>query len=341
MRREDIYTVDLARCLFQLRAVTAAEFGRVAALAGMKVEEQVGGVLEFANVFLDTEARIVVNPLAGAEYEKREDVRPWLRREFNGVATSLTEVLGSPSDTYCWGADAWMCSVWRAHGVVLGVEESFYDRSYGVPGIVIACVEYGDEALRRREGLTARLYPDPDRQPPRPINPKWRKLEAKGSPRAEEPKIGLGEMLRGRGDELRGSVLPAEDAERLRGLCPAWLIEVWREAPLTGVCFTLGENEDPTRIGVSMQWMTAAQVLSEATEAHPGIEARVAGFVPVGMCLAGSGDNYFASQAEDSPFVRIPQEAARGGRFDGRAVEIVAPSLSRFIRIARIEGPRL
>ncbi len=51
-----------------------------------------------------------------------------------------------------------MCSLWPGSHVVLSVEESFYDDSYGAPGIVVACVRADDEAPKRHEGLTARLF---------------------------------------------------------------------------------------------------------------------------------------------------------------------------------------
>ena len=143
----------------------------------------------------------------------------------------------------------------------------------------------------------------------------------------------LSDVLKTRERELRGTILSADDAERLRTICPRWLLDAWSEAPLSGARIYLENKRDPTGIGVSMQWMTADELLSEATEASPGREAIRDGFVPIGKCLEGSGDPYFVSrEKDDSPLVRIPHGAARGGRLDLRAVETVASSLSDFLR---------
>ncbi len=147
----------------------------------------------------------------------------------------------------------------------------------------------------------------------------------------------LYETLTERRGELYGVVLPLADADRLRPLCPAWLLDVWRKVPLSGVRIYLDAKDDPTGIGVSMQWMTASELMSEAVEASPGREAAVHGFVPVGKCLEGSGDPYFVSREPyDSPLVRIPHGAARGGRLNVEAVETVAKSLSDFFRVVQI-----
>jgi len=146
----------------------------------------------------------------------------------------------------------------------------------------------------------------------------------------------LGDILRDRKAELHGAVLSPLDAERLASTCPTWLLDAWREAPLTGARLYLDDKVDPTGVGVSMQWMTAVELLSEATEASPGREALPAGFVPIGKCLEGSGDPYFVSQGEDSGLVRIPHSAARGGRLNPEAIERITKSLSEFFRIAKI-----
>ena len=147
----------------------------------------------------------------------------------------------------------------------------------------------------------------------------------------------LSEVLNSRRHELRGKILSAADVERLRPMCPVWLLDVWSDTPLSGTRMYIDEKDDPSGIGVSMQWMTVDELISEATEASPGREAMPAGYIPVGKCLEGSGDPYFVScGAEDSPLVRIPHGAARGGSLDLKAVETVAASLSDFFRVAKI-----
>ena len=146
----------------------------------------------------------------------------------------------------------------------------------------------------------------------------------------------VADILKQRRAELRGVILSDTDASLLDGVCPAWLLDAWRSAPLTGARMYVDDRDDPTGIGVSMQWMNATELLSELNEASPGREAKREGFLPVGKCLEGSGDPYFLSgTGEDPPLVRIPHTAARGGALNRTAVETVAPSLSQFLRMAK------
>ena len=143
-------------------------------MLGVAVRELAGvpGVFEFPDgrPVLDENERIILCPLQGAEDEPPERQRQWLRREFDETASGFAQVLGPPSDSFSWGPDAWMCWIWRGTYAVLSVEESFYDDSYGAPGIVVACVGTDDETPTRREGLTARLFRE--RRAPRAIDPK-------------------------------------------------------------------------------------------------------------------------------------------------------------------------
>jgi hypothetical protein len=144
-------------------------------------------------------------------------------------------------------------------------------------------------------------------------------------------------VLMDRRSELQGNVLTDADAKLLSDICPAWLLDVWRQFPLTGVRMHLSDAEDATGIGVSLQWMSATEMLSEANDASPGREARREGFVPIGKCLEGSGDPYFIAMTGDDPaLVRIPHTAARGGALNRSAVETVSPSLTQFFRIAKV-----
>ena len=157
--------VDVARHLLAMRGIDAQEFSRVGALLGTRIGELAGAsdAFQFADgrAVLDENERIVLYTLQGAEEEPLERRRASLRRGWADVTSRFTEVLGAPSDSFSWGADAWMCSVWRGPHVVLSVEESFYDDSYGAPQLLLACVGTNDEALASREGLTARLVRQP------------------------------------------------------------------------------------------------------------------------------------------------------------------------------------
>src|SRR5215204_5428809 len=129
--------------------------------------------------------------------------------------------------------------------------------------------------------------------------------------------LSVEEVLKGRKAELKGrTITPHEAAELTAGvgdkLLPARLLDWLLSYPLVGTEFYLSEEEDESGLGAEMQWLTPAQMISETLETYPGILAGPVGYLPVGMCLIGSGDPYFlkTEAGDDPPVVRIPHEAA-------------------------------
>lgn len=152
------------------------------------------------------------------------------------------------------------------------------------------------------------------------------------------------EVLRKRKADFQGRIITSQEVAELAAgigdkLLPAYLLDWLLSYPLVESEFSLSEEEDESGLGVEMQWFTPAQMISETTEAYPGIAAKPAGYLPVGMCLAGSGDPYFlkTGSGDDPPVVRIPHEAA--GTDDSLNVDMieqVSPRLSDFLRKAEI-----
>ena len=134
-----------------------------------------------------------------------------------------------------------------------------------------------------------------------------------------------------------GPRLSPEDAQRLRSTFPTLalepLLEVESEFPLAGVSFTLGSEQDPSGIGVDMEWMTPDFVIQEATQAAPGIQAARLGLVPVGECMRGSAAPYFVDTKDVRlPVVRVPHDAVNteNDTLDESQIERVADSLDQF-----------
>jgi hypothetical protein len=156
--------------------------------------------------------------------------------------------------------------------------------------------------------------------------------------------LSVEEVLRRRGAELRGRVITAEEAAELSekiggGPLPEPFLEWLLSFRLTGAEFELSEEEDESGLGVEMRWLTPSQIVSEATEAYPGLAALPAGYLPVGMCLVGSGDPYFikADSGGDPAVVRIPHQAVGADeRLDLDLIEQVSPRLSDFLLKAAI-----
>lgn len=150
-------------------------------------------------------------------------------------------------------------------------------------------------------------------------------------------------VLKKRREEFGGRAVTADEAAELPAALPfalpAWLVNLLRNYPLTESEFSLSEDDDASEMGAEIKWLTPAQMISEATECFPGMAAAPIGYLPVGMCLEGSGDPYFINinNGENPPPVRIPHEAIDDAdALREEEIEIVSPSLSRFFKDAEI-----
>jgi hypothetical protein len=103
-----------------------------------------------------------------------------------------------------------------------------------------------------------------------------------------------------------------------------------------GVQISLDNESDRSQLGVEMQWMTPAEMVSEATEVYPGIVVVKRGYIPIGICLQGSGDPYFF-RARDGAIVRVPHDAATQEDIDESRIELVVDSVLQLLELGAIE----
>lgn len=142
--------------------------------------------------------------------------------------------------------------------------------------------------------------------------------------------------------QFGGGTLTADDLGRIEAetgvVLPPRLASFLMSQPLIGLTFLLDEEDDESELGAEFTWMTPEQMIDEATAAYPGIAAVAGGFLPVGICLEGSGDPYFL-RLEDEAIVRIPHEAAIDEKLALEQVELVAWSVSSLVDVAEVSGP--
>lgn len=120
---------------------------------------------------------------------------------------------------------------------------------------------------------------------------------------------------------------------------PDWLAELMTRFPLSNTIFSISDSDDESGLGVEMRWLSATAIVDEATNAYPGIVAARHLYLPIGECLAGTGDPYFIRGGGDtSPVFRIPHAAVRGEDLDLSAIERVAPSIERFFELGVVGG---
>jgi hypothetical protein len=120
---------------------------------------------------------------------------------------------------------------------------------------------------------------------------------------------------------------------------PVSLAALLTSRPLVGLDLRLEEDADESGLGAEFRWMTAEQMIDEATNAYPGIAAVRCGLLPVGICLVGSGDPYFL-RLTDGAIVRVPHDAVVDDDIDTDQVERVAASIESLIDTAEITGDR-
>lgn len=146
---------------------------------------------------------------------------------------------------------------------------------------------------------------------------------------------------------LHGSKLAESEASELieklpPGVMPGWLVVIQKQFPLAGVCFSLDEDQDESKIGVEMKWFSSSQMIEEALLVYPGKVVLGLGYLPVAACLVGSGDPYFlkmkSCDLQNPPLVRIPHALAIDeDHFLENEIELVSKSLSYFFSQSKVE----
>ena len=153
-------------------------------------------------------------------------------------------------------------------------------------------------------------------------------------------------ILESRQGELTGGVLTSPEREHLQHRVPSlasefgWLLDLMSEFRISGTTFELDEDDDASGFGVELKWMNAEEMADEAINAYPGKAIQSMGYLPVGICLMGSGDPYFLQpQTDGDPtLVRVPHDAVVDEQVQASSIEVVSESLGAFLEAARIEA---
>ncbi|MBV8753355.1 MAG: SMI1/KNR4 family protein [Hyphomicrobiales bacterium] len=176
----------------------------------------------------------------------------------------------------------------------------------------------------------------------RPANPPARRPSAR--PLRMRAGASLDEVLRAIADELPGSTATDEDIRLLRARLPAalvpdWLADALRRYRLAETSFGLTEAQDLSGLGAEVTWLLVKHMIGEACDMEPGFSVVRSGFIPFGQCGVGTGDPFFFDMrngSNDPPVVRVPHDYAGGETYPLDAIELVASSLSEFLKTARI-----
>jgi hypothetical protein len=104
---------------------------------------------------------------------------------------------------------------------------------------------------------------------------------------------------------------------------------------LVGAQVEIPEADDLSGVGASIEILDEGGAATEANDFYPGLVVKEDGFVPVGGCLLGSGDQYFINSRDEQPgqVYRIDHESVRDAGYDrGRAIERVLGSYEELLR---------
>jgi hypothetical protein len=159
-------------------------------------------------------------------------------------------------------------------------------------------------------------------------------------------------ILNSRIQELSGKAISKNEmnslVENLKIPNIADVISILSEYQLAGCSFSnIDDNDEKdisdneSKIEIDFQWMDTSQILSEALDCYPGKIALNLGYIPIGMCVIGSGDYYYLkiddNTREDPPLVRIfHDEIDDNMKLTKNAIKVVSPKLSTFLRSAEI-----
>ena len=89
--------------------------------------------------------------------------------------------------------------------------------------------------------------------------------------------------------------------------------------------FEIDEASDLSGLGGDLRIMTTEQSEDEANHCYPGIPAARKHYVPVAMCLLGSGDYYYINRKDgkNGSLYRIYHDAVKDGHIEESGIEKV------------------
>lgn len=89
--------------------------------------------------------------------------------------------------------------------------------------------------------------------------------------------------------------------------------------------FEIDEESDLSGLGGDLRIMTAEQSEDEAKNSYPGIQAARKHYVPVAMCMLGSGDYYYinSNDGNNGPLYRIYHDSVEDDEIEENGIEKV------------------
>jgi hypothetical protein len=150
-------------------------------------------------------------------------------------------------------------------------------------------------------------------------------------------------VARAERDGQAGTVAAADELVRLEGAVgahlPGWYRELLATVPLIGLELgvTLPQSSEDDEVSWLL-WLGPESIRTESTELFPGSAVLAHGYLCVGGCAHGTGDQYFlaTNAGDDPPLVQIYHDVGTDAdRILAEGVVEIAPSLSAFFAGAK------
>jgi hypothetical protein len=140
-----------------------------------------------------------------------------------------------------------------------------------------------------------------------------------------------------------GRVAASDELDRLsRDLganLPDWYRDLLAAVPLIGLELGVSvPDSEPDDETSWLEWLGPGSIHSESLELYPGIAVLQHGFLCVGGCSHGTGDQYFlkTTLGDDPPLVQIDHEIGDDADLIlTRGLNEIAPALSAFFAVAK------
>ncbi|MEN8251513.1 MAG: hypothetical protein ABFS32_21490 [Bacteroidota bacterium] len=116
-------------------------------------------------------------------------------------------------------------------------------------------------------------------------------------------------------------------------MVPEYWLNFIASNQLVGKDFEIDEESDLSELGADLKIMSKEQSIDESTNCSPGIWVSKSGYIPVGMCLSGSGDYYYlnVNDGKAGPLYRIYHDDVDESGFDDKAIDKVLENYEQLL----------
>ena len=120
-------------------------------------------------------------------------------------------------------------------------------------------------------------------------------------------------------------------------MIPEYWQEFVRTNQISEIDFEIDEESDLSGIGGDLRIMTAEQSEDEAKNFYPGIPAVKKHYVPVAMCLIGSGDYYYinSNDGKNGVLYRIYHDSVENEEIEENGIEKVLNNYENLLTFQR------